>query len=153
GGAPGPRPRRPAGRRADRHLDRTGQHGRGDVAMMQALLTGGGAGLGVALIAYGLHPPRRPLQTVLDMLRRPPAPEPTGRNRAYSLIAAPARRLGLPRERIRLDLATLQKDTAQHLTEQTAATLFGALIIPFAATLLGFHGQIPVWLAVLGGAF
>jgi Flp pilus assembly protein TadB len=88
----------------------------------------------------------------LDTLRRPPLPEPTGRNRAYTLLAAPARRLGLPRERVRLDLATLQKDTAQHLTEQTAATLFGALIIPFAATMLGFHGQIPLWLAVLGGA-
>ncbi len=120
--------------------------------MMQALLTGGGAGAGLALIAYGLRPPRRPLASVLDTLRRPPAPEPTGRNRAYTLIAAPARRLGLPRERVRLDLATLQKDTAQHLTEQTAATLFGALIIPFAATMLGFHGQIPLWLAVLGGA-
>ncbi len=120
--------------------------------MMQALLTGGGAGLGLALVAYGLRPPRRPLQAVLDTLRRPPLPEPTGRNRAYTLLAAPARRLGLPRERVRLDLATLQKDTAQHLTEQTAATLFGALIIPFAATMLGFHGQIPLWLAVLGGA-
>ena len=120
--------------------------------MMQALLTGGGAGLGVAMVAYGLRPPRRPLHVVLDTLRRPPLPEPTGRNRAYTLIAAPARRLGLPRQRVRLDLATLQKDTAQHLTEQTAATLFGALIIPFAATMLGFHGQIPVWLAVLGGA-
>jgi Flp pilus assembly protein TadB len=120
--------------------------------MMQALLTGGGAGLGLALVAYGLHPPRRRLAVVLDTLRRPPLPEPTGRNRAYTLIAAPVRRLGLPRERVRLDLATLQKDTAQHLTEQTAATLFGALIIPFAATMLGFHGQIPVWLAVLGAA-
>jgi Flp pilus assembly protein TadB len=120
--------------------------------MMQQLMTGGGTGLGLALVAYGLRPPRRPLAVVLDALRRPPEPQPTGRNRAYTLVAAPARRLGLPRERVRHDLATVQKDTAQHLAEQTAATLFGALIIPFAATMLGFRGQIPLWLAVLGAA-
>jgi len=120
--------------------------------MMQALLTGGGAGLGLTLVAYGLRPPRRTLAVVLDTLRRPPPSEPAGRYRAYALIASPAGRLGLPRQRVRLDLATVQKDTAQHLTEQTAATLFGALIVPFAAAMLGLHGQIPVWLAVLGGA-
>jgi tight adherence protein C len=109
-------------------------------------------GLGLELIAYGLHPPRRPLAVVLDTLRRPPQPEPVGRHRAYAVVAAPARRLGLPRERVRRDLATVQKDTAQHLAEQTAATVFGALIIPFAATMMGFHGQIPLWLAVVGGA-
>ena len=120
--------------------------------MMQELLTGGGAGLGLALFAYGLHPPRRSLAVVLDTLRRPAEPEPVGRRRAYALIAAPARRLGLPRERVRQDLATVQKDTAQHLAEQTAAVVFGALVIPFAATMLGFRGQIPLWLAVLGAA-
>ncbi|MEJ3741736.1 type II secretion system F family protein [Actinomycetes bacterium KLBMP 9797] len=120
--------------------------------MTQSILAGGGLGLGLALVAYGLRPPRRPLAQVLDTLRRPPEPEPTGRLRAYHLIAAPARRLGLPRTQVRQDLATLQKDTAQHLAEQTAATLFGALIIPICATMLGFGGQIPLWLAVLGAA-
>jgi Flp pilus assembly protein TadB len=120
--------------------------------MMQALLAGGGVGLGLAFVAYGLRPPRRPLSQVLETLRRPPEPEPTGRLRAYQLVAGPARRLGLPRAQVREDLATLQKDTAQHLAEQTAATLFGALIIPICATMLGFSGQIPLWLAVLGAA-
>lgn len=120
--------------------------------MMQELLTGGGAGLGLSLVAYGLRPPRRALATVLNTLRRAPQPEPAGRRRAYTLLAAPARRLGLPRAQVRLDLATVQKDTAQHLAEQTAAIVFGALIVPFAATMLGFRGQIPLWLAVLGAA-
>ncbi len=120
--------------------------------MMQVLLTGGGVGLGLALVAYGLHPPRLPLVQVLDTLRSPPQPQPAGRSRAYTLVAAPARRLGLPRAQVRLDLATLGKDTAQHLAEQTAATLFGALVIPVAAARLGFSGQIPLWLAILGAA-
>ncbi len=120
--------------------------------MIGALLTGGGVGLGLALVLYGLRPPRLPLATVLETLRQPPAPAPTGRHRAYVALAAPARRLGLPRARVRADLAGVGKDPSQHLAEQTAATLFGALIVPAAAAMLGFGGQVPLWLAVLGAA-
>jgi tight adherence protein C len=120
--------------------------------MTQALLTGGGAGAGLVLIAYGLRPPRRPLADLLDILRSNPAPDQAGRQRTYQLIAAPARRLGLPRAQVRHDLAATGKDTAQHLAEQSAAILFGALVIPVAAELLGFGGQIPLWLAVVGAA-
>jgi hypothetical protein len=120
--------------------------------MMGNLLAGGGAGLGLGLLAYGLRPPRRSLSSVLDTLRRRPEPQPTGRLRAYAAISVPTRRLGLPRAQVRHDLAAVQKDTAQHLAEQSAATLFGALIIPLAATMAGFGGQIPLWLALLGAA-
>ena len=120
--------------------------------MIGELVTGAGAGLGLALVVYGLRPPRPALAHVLELLRRPPSPPPTGRQRLYHLLAAPARRLGLPRTRVREDLAVLDKDPAQHLAEQSAAVLFGALIIPVAAAAAGFSGQVPLWLAILGGA-
>lgn len=120
--------------------------------MIGELATGTGAGLGLALVAYGLRPPRPALAHVLATLRRAPAPPPTGRQRLYHALAAPARRLGLPRARVREDLAMLDKDPAQHLAEQSVAVLFGALIIPLAATAVGFSGQVPLWLAILGGA-
>jgi tight adherence protein C len=120
--------------------------------MMRALLTGGGVGLGLALLVYGLRPPRPALAQVLATLRQPPAQAPTGRHRAYTILAAPARRLGLPRARVAEDLATLGKDAAQHLAEQTAATLFGALVVPAAAAMVGFGGQVPLWLAAFGAA-
>lgn len=120
--------------------------------MMRALIAGGGVGLGLAVLLYGLRPPRPALAQVLETLRQPPAPVPTGRNRAYTILAAPARRLGLPRARVREDLATLQRDTSQHLAEQTAATLFGALVVPVAAAMVGFGGQVPLWLAIFGAA-
>lgn len=120
--------------------------------MIRALLTGGGVGLGLALVAYGLRPPRPALATVLETLRQPPISAPTGRHRAYTLVAAPARRLGLPRHRVAEDLAAVGKDAAQHLAEQTAATLFGALVVPAAAAMAGFGGQVPLWLAVFGAA-
>ncbi|MBT8225660.1 MAG: type II secretion protein F [Dactylosporangium sp.] len=119
--------------------------------MIGPLVTGGGVGLGLALIAYGLRPPRRGLAEVLETLRHPAPPVVTGRSRAYRLVADPARRLGLPRARVRQDLAAIGKDPTQHLAEQTAATVFGALVIPANALLLGADGQVPVWLALVGG--
>jgi Flp pilus assembly protein TadB len=119
--------------------------------MMAAVLTGSGVGLGAALLAYGLRPPRPALADVLTVLRRPAAPQATGWPRAYAVLAAPLVRLGLPRARVREDLAVLGKDPAQHLAEQAAATLLGALVVPVAAAMLGFGGQVPLWLSVIGG--
>ena len=120
--------------------------------MIGELAAGAGAGLGLALVVYGLRPPRPALAQVLEVLRRPPSSPPTGRQRLYHALAAPARRLGLPRTRIREDLAVVDKDPAQHLAEQSVAVLFGALIIPATAASVGFGGQVPLWLAILGGA-
>lgn len=119
--------------------------------MIGSLATGGGVGLGLALIVYGLRPPRRALGQVLESLRNPAPPVIVGRTRAYHLAADPLRRLGLPRARVRDDLAAVGKDPTQHLAEQAAATLFGALAIPANALLLGVRGQIPLWLAIVGG--
>lgn len=120
--------------------------------MMVELLTGGGFGAGLALVAYGFRPPRRHLAEVLASLRNPPPAQPAGRRRTYALVAEPARRFGLPRERVRHDLAVVGKDATQHLAEQMAATLFGALVIPAALALLGFGGQVPLWLGIVGAA-
>jgi len=120
--------------------------------MIRDLFLGAGAGLGLALVVYGIRPPRPALARVLATLRSPPTPMPTGRLRAYGVLAAPLRRLGLPRTQVREDLAVLQRDPAQHLAEQAAATLLGGLVIPLAAAMAGFSGQVPLWLAVLGGA-
>lgn len=119
--------------------------------MIGSLVTGGGVGLGLALIAYGSRPPRRALAQVLESLRDPAPPVITGRPRAYRLVTDPARRLGLPRARVLRDLAAVGKDPTQHLAEQTAATVFGALIIPANALLLGVGGRVPLWLAIVGG--
>lgn len=118
--------------------------------MIGELAAGAGAGLGLALVAYGLRPPRPALAQVLETLRRPPTPSLTSRQRLYHLLAAPARRMGLPRARVREDLAVLDRDPAQHLAEQSVAVLFGALIIPATATIVGFSTQVPLWLAALG---
>jgi tight adherence protein C len=120
--------------------------------MIDILASGGIAGLGVTLIYVGLRPPRRALGQVLDGLRRPVEDRPVGRARVYQLAAEPARSLGLPRRQVRLDLEIMQKDHAQHLTEQTLAVLVGGLLLPMAATLAGMSGQVPLWLALVGGA-
>jgi tight adherence protein C len=120
--------------------------------MIGEIATGAGAGLGLAILGYGLRPPQPALAELLATLRRPPAPPSSGRRQLYQLIATPARRLGLPRRQVREDLAILDKDPAQHLAEQSFAVLLGALIIPIAAAAVGFSGQVPLWLAILGGA-
>ncbi|MDQ1645628.1 MAG: tight adherence protein [Cryptosporangiaceae bacterium] len=120
--------------------------------MIAALLTGAGAGLGLWLITSGVRPPRPALADALAALREPPAPRAIGRRRAYTGLAAPLASLGLPRTRVRQDLALLQRDTVTHLAEQAAATLFGLLLLPAALVALGARGQVPVWLALIGGA-
>ncbi len=120
--------------------------------MIGPLAAGAATGLGVALIAYGLYPPRPALADVVEQLRRPPTAPPTGRRRVYAALANPLASLGLPRERVGKDLAVLDRDPVQHLAEQTAATLLGLLVIPAAVAMAGIRGQIPLWLALIGGA-
>jgi tight adherence protein C len=119
--------------------------------MIGALVTGAGAGLGLALMGYGLYPPQPSLTHALAAVRRTPQPAPTGRQRAYRLLAAPLARIGLPRPRVQADLTLLQRDPTQHLAEQAAATLLGALVIPIGATVVGVSGQLPLWMALIGG--
>ena len=117
----------------------------------QAMLLGAGFGLGVAMVWYGLFPPRPALAQVLDLLRRPPSPPLTSRQRRYRLLGAPLARLGLPSQGTRHDLALLDRDVNTFLAEQAAATGLGVLAAPILAGLWGAGGIVPLWLAILGG--
>jgi Flp pilus assembly protein TadB len=116
----------------------------------EAMLVGVGFGLGVAVLWYGLRPPRPALAVVLERLRRPPAPL-TARQRRYRMLGAPLSRLGLPGRRTRQDLALIEKDADTFLAEQAAAVGLGALAAPTLAVLWGAGGVVPLWLAVAGG--
>src|SRR6266508_1684211 len=71
------------------------------------LLLGAGTGLGLALVVFGLVPARPSLGAAIDTLYRPPAPVLPRRQRLLEALAGPLRRLGLPRPRVREDLAAL----------------------------------------------
>ena len=114
-----------------------------------AVLAGAGFGLGVALVWYGLRPPRPALARVLDQLRRP-APERTAVRRRYRVLAVPLSRLGLPSRRTGQDLALCGRDGQVFLAEQTAAVAVGALGVPMLAAMWGAGGLVPLWSAVLG---
>lgn len=115
-----------------------------------AMLTGAGFGLGVALVWYGLRPPRPALAAVLERLRRP-QPALTRQQRRYRMLASPLARLGLPTRRTSQDLALLERDVDTHLAEQTAAIALGALAPAVLAGLWGAGGLVPLWLAIGGG--
>ena len=117
----------------------------------QAMLLGAGFGLGTVLFWYGLRPPRPALATLLERLRHPPAPTPTGQQRRYRLLATPLARLGLPTRRTRQDLALLDRDADTFLAEQAVAAGAGALALPILAGLAGAGGLIPLWVGLAGG--
>lgn len=117
----------------------------------QAMMAGAGFGLGVALVWYGLRPPRPALAVVLERLGRPAGPPPTGRQRRYRLLGAPLARLGLPSARMRQDLALVEKDTDTFLAEQAVIAGIGALAAPLLAALWGAGGLVPLWLSLAGG--
>ncbi|HEX8627118.1 MAG TPA: type II secretion system F family protein, partial [Catenuloplanes sp.] len=114
------------------------------------------AGLGVVLAGTGLVPARPSLTQNLDALRRTPAgpPEPT-RTRTR-LLAAPLRALGLPRDRMRLDLAVLDRPNSAHLADQMITVLTGLLLPPGALTVFSsggtsFGSGMPLWASLAGG--
>lgn len=115
----------------------------------QAMLLGAGAGLGAALVAYWIRPPRPSLAQALDALRHPPAPSSAQQRREWWL-GAPLARLGLPGQRIRQDLALLEKPVEGFRAMQVAATALGTLAAVAVAALWGSSGMVPVLLALLG---
>jgi Flp pilus assembly protein TadB len=114
------------------------------------MLAGAGFGLGVALLWYGLRPPRPALAKVLERLRRPHETT-TSAQRRHRLLAAPLSRLGLPSRRTGQDLALCGRDVDTFLAEQTAAVVVGALAVPLVAAMWGAGGLVPLWLAIAGG--
>lgn len=121
--------------------------------MTLVLVLGAGFGGGVMCLAYGLRPRRVALATALVALRgAAPTPVP-GRQRLYSTIAGPLQRLGLPRPRVRADLALLERDTAEYLAIQTATTLLGLLGGPLIVSVYGLsNATAPLWLGLVGAA-
>ncbi len=103
--------------------------------MTAALLLGGGFGLGLAAIAFGLAPARPPLAAVLAALTRPPQPAPAlpaeeggWAARAGRPFAAVLAGLGLPSDRVRSDLAVLGRPPGRQLAEQATAAITGLLL-------------------------
>ena len=114
------------------------------------------AGLGVVLAGTGLVPARPSLTQNLDALRRTPAGAPEPTTARTRLLAAPLRALGLPRERMRLDLAVLDRPTSAHLADQMIAVLAGLLLPPVALTVFSsggtsFGSGMPLWASLAGG--
>ncbi len=115
------------------------------------------AGLGLVLAATGLAPARPGLAQALDALRRAPAPPGTPAPARVRLLAAPLRALGLPRQRMRADLAVLERPAAIHLADQTIAVLTGLVLPPIAVAVLAaggvtFADGMPLWASLAGAA-
>ncbi|RNH99655.1 type II secretion protein F [Micromonospora aurantiaca] len=124
---------------------------------MIVLVCGLLAGLGLLLAVSGLVPARPGLGEALDALRRPPAPPEQPTPARVRLMAAPLCALGLPRRRMRADLAVLERPVALHLADQTLAVLAGLVLPPavMAALTAGgitFATGMPVWACLAGAA-
>lgn len=119
--------------------------------MTLMLLAGAATGLGVALLVFGLHPPRPALAEALDALSRPAAPAVSRRARLDIALARPLVRYGFPRQKTLRDLAILDRDPAEYLAQQITAAVAGTLILGMLPVLWGVGGQLPLWLGLLGG--
>lgn len=132
--------------------------------MTAAALLGGGVGLGVVLIVYGVWPPRLTLAQTLAVLH----PSPTATSATWtagtsaggwaSRVGRPAvpllRRIGLPRARTRADLAVCDRDPARHAAEQATAATIGLLLPLVVVAALALVGislgvAIPAWASML----
>jgi Flp pilus assembly protein TadB len=121
-------------------------------ALTVMVAAGGMVGAGLAVFASGFNPPRPALADALDRLSRPPVAPVDGRRRLDVALAAPLRRLGLPRDRTLKDLAVLDRDPAEYLAQQIVIAVAGMLVLGALPVLWGFGGQLPLWLALLGAA-
>jgi tight adherence protein C len=122
-------------------------------------ILGAGFGMFTALLVWQLFPARPPLALAIEALHRPPPPPVTGRGRAVRFLAAPSRQLGLPRERIRRDLAVLDRDLYGYLAGQLGLVLLGLFAPAATVALLDAMGAhlgftVPLWFGLIlaGGA-
>ncbi|MBM0274013.1 type II secretion system F family protein [Micromonospora tarensis] len=114
------------------------------------------AGLGLVLACSGLVPARPGLAEALDRLRRAPVAVEEATPARARLLAAPLRALGLPRQRMRADLAVLERPVALHLADQSLAVLAGLVLPPAAMAVLAaggfsFASGMPLWASLAGG--
>ncbi|MFG2058549.1 type II secretion system F family protein [Micromonospora sp. NPDC048930] len=115
------------------------------------------AGLGLVLAASGLLPAQPSLTQALDALRRTPAAPDVPAPARARLLAAPLHALGLPRQRMRADLAVLERPVAIHLADQTLAVLAGLVLPPATIGVLATGGVtfaqgMPLWASLTGAA-
>jgi Flp pilus assembly protein TadB len=113
------------------------------------------AGLGVLLCVSGLAPARASLAGTLDGLRAMPRPATAPASLRVRILAAPLRAAGLPRARMREDLAVLDRPVATHLAEQALAILAGLLLPPVALAVVdsdgaAFGATAPLWASLVG---
>lgn len=113
------------------------------------------AGLGIVLAGTGVVPRRPSLTQNLDALRRAPAQPAQPTTTRTRLLAAPWHAVGLPRDRIRHDLAVLDRPVANHLADQSIAVLAGLLLPPLALAVLqasgtGMGAGMPLWASLAG---
>jgi len=131
--------------------------------MIDALLWGGGLGLGLWALAVWLFPPRPALSALVDRLSAttpPPSPPvlsagSTGwASRVGRPLVRPLAALGLPHPRLRTDLAVIGKTADQHLAEKATLAVTG-LFLPVVVELLltltnaGGSWEIPAIAGVL----
>jgi Flp pilus assembly protein TadB len=118
------------------------------VVIGRIALAGAGIGLGLAVISWGLWPPRRPLAAVLA--RRPAAQRPAG---PRARITQALQDRGLPPARLLADLAVCETDPATHLAAQVTYATVGlaapvALFTALSITGAGPGWVLPAWLSL-----
>lgn len=129
---------------------------------MNALLLGAATGAGLWMVIVALLPPRPTLAQSLAAALAPPEPatpilssdQEAGWSARWGRpLAGPLATLGLPRARVRADLAVLGRPAHQHLAEQATAALVALVTPPLLAgvtMLAGVHVplQVPAWAAL-----
>jgi tight adherence protein C len=121
------------------------------------ILIGAGTGLGLTIVTLALAPARPPLAAAIDTLRRPPPPQLHGRRRLLQALSSPLQLLGLPRERVRKDLAILERDPHEYLAGQFGLAALGLLAPPATVAVLNVMGAgisltVPLWIGLALGA-
>ncbi|WP_430788118.1 type II secretion system F family protein [Actinoplanes sp. G11-F43] len=128
--------------------------------MTALILIGAGVGAGLMLLISAVVPARPPLAYAIETLRHRPPPALYGRQRWQQLLGSPLQHLGLPRERVRKDLAVLERDPHEFLAGQVGLAALGLLAPPATVAGLNVIGAgigwtVPLWLglALAAGAF
>lgn len=134
--------------------------------MTAAILLGAGVGLGLLMIVVWAFPARPTLAQAFAALHPPavaraavaPIVAPAGSPGHLASLGVPLapllQRLGLPRKKIRLDLAICGREPAQHLAEQASTALLGFLVPPALAAMLTLGGiaiswHFPLWASLV----
>ena len=119
-------------------------------------LIGAVTAAGVLFIGYGLRPPRTGLAAAIDELFTAPAPRLPWRRRLLTAAATPLLRAGLPRARVRADLAVLDRNPIDHLAGQCGLAALGVLAPAAVVAALNSGGAsigftVPLWVCLLLG--